>query len=202
MSSITSHNTIEMLRRLFSSYGLPKELVSDNGPQLVSKEFSQFLELNWIKHTAVPAYHPASNGAAERSVQILKRSLMKNVLEADGKATLPLSHCLENFLIVYRSTPHSVAGRTPKELFLKNQIQTRFSLLKPELTRHVKQKQSEQNRHHDHRAPPIRFFRRRGCAYPKFQRGTKEMDSWNSFKETEKCYLSDTRGTENTHNTC
>lgn len=83
--STTSHNTIEALRGLFASYGLPEELVSDNGPQLVSHEFTQFLERNGIKHTTVPAYHPASNGAAERSVQILERALMKNVLEADGE---------------------------------------------------------------------------------------------------------------------
>uniref|UniRef100_A0A3B5QLP2 Integrase catalytic domain-containing protein n=1 Tax=Xiphophorus maculatus TaxID=8083 RepID=A0A3B5QLP2_XIPMA len=158
MTSITSHNTIEILRRLFSSYGLPEELVSDNGPQLVSQEFRQSLELNGIRHTAVPAYHPASNGAAERSVQILKRSLMKNVLEADGKATLPLSHRLANFLIMYRSTPHTVTGCTPAELFLKRQIRTRFSLLKPELAQHIKQGQFKQKRHHDRRAPFLRVF--------------------------------------------
>ncbi|KAL4007050.1 solute carrier family 7 (D/L-type amino acid transporter), member 10 [Sarotherodon galilaeus] len=158
MPSITSHNTIEVLRGLFASYELPEELVSDSGPQLVSKEFNRFLELNGIRHAAVPAYHPASNGAAERSVQILKRSLMKNVLEADGKATLPLSHRLANFLIMYRSTPHTVTGRTPAELFLKRQIRTRFSLLKPELSRHIEQKQSEQKRHHDYRTQPVRVF--------------------------------------------
>lgn len=107
MSSITSHNTIEVLRSLFSAYRLPEELVSDNGPQLVSRELSQFLEKNGIKHTAVPAYHPSLNGAAERSVQISKRALMKDVLEAKGKAFLPLNHRLANFLLMYTVyTPH------------------------------------------------------------------------------------------------
>ncbi|XP_039893254.1 uncharacterized protein K02A2.6-like [Simochromis diagramma] len=202
MPSITSHNTIEVLRGLFASYGLPEELVSDNGPQLVSKEFNQFLELNGIRHTAVPAYHPASNGAAERSVQILKRSLMKNVLEADGKATLPLSHRLANFLIMYRSTPHTVTGRTPAELFLKRQIRTRFSLLKPELSRHMEQKQSEQKRHHDYKTQPVRVFSEGDAVRIRnFRGGGNKMDSGNSSEENGKCYLPDTRGTENTHNT-
>ncbi|GAA6080039.1 uncharacterized protein K02A2.6-like, partial [Tachysurus ichikawai] len=39
VSSTTSHKTIEVLRSLFSAYGLPEELVSDNGPQLVSREY-------------------------------------------------------------------------------------------------------------------------------------------------------------------
>ncbi|XP_039457649.1 uncharacterized protein K02A2.6-like [Oreochromis aureus] len=179
--SITSHNTIEVLRGLFASYGLPEELVSDNGPQLVSKEFNQFLELNGIRHTAVPAYHPASNGAAERSVQILKRSLMKNVLEADGKATLPLSHRLANFLIMYRSTPHTVTGRTPAELFLKRQIRTRFSLLKPELSRHIEQKQSEQKRQHDCRTQPVHVFSEGDAVRIRNFRGGKQNGLMEQF---------------------
>lgn len=70
-------------------------------------------ELNGIRLTAVPAHHRASNGAAKKSVKILKWSLMKNVLEADAKATLALSHRLGNYLIMYRSTPHTVTGRPP-----------------------------------------------------------------------------------------
>ena len=53
-------------------------------PQLASEEFSQFLKQNGVKFTRVPPYHPASNGAAERSVQTAKTFLTKQVLE--GKA--------------------------------------------------------------------------------------------------------------------
>ena len=59
-------------------------MVSDNGPQLASEEFSQFLKQNGVKFTRVPPYNPASNGAAERSVQTAKTFLTKQVLE--GKA--------------------------------------------------------------------------------------------------------------------
>ena len=78
MTTTTSGKTIEVLRGIFASYGLPKELVSDNGPQLASAEFRQFLQCNGVKHTLVPAYNPASNGAAERSVQIVKSTLKKH----------------------------------------------------------------------------------------------------------------------------
>ena len=43
MVSITSLKTIEVLRSLFARYGIPEEVVSDNGQQLASEEFSQFL---------------------------------------------------------------------------------------------------------------------------------------------------------------
>ena len=43
MNSTTSKKTIEELRKLFSQFGLPLVIVSDNGPQFVSKEFENFI---------------------------------------------------------------------------------------------------------------------------------------------------------------
>ena len=51
MRSTTADATIEVLRALFSRYGLPLEVVSDNGPQFVAREFQTFLKMNCIKHT-------------------------------------------------------------------------------------------------------------------------------------------------------
>ncbi|XP_015757932.1 PREDICTED: uncharacterized protein K02A2.6-like [Acropora digitifera] len=109
MSSTTSLKTIEALQSLFSRYGIPEDLVFENGPQLAAGEFTKFMRQNSIKFTRVPPYHPASNGAAERSVQTAKVALTKQVL--DGKvSTLTLEHRLANFLILNRSTPHTVTG--------------------------------------------------------------------------------------------
>ena len=58
MTSTTAIKTIETLRRLFSSYGLPEELVSDNGPQFTSEEFASFTKANGIRYIRV-AHHPA-----------------------------------------------------------------------------------------------------------------------------------------------
>ena len=46
MSNMTAGKTIAKLREIFSRYGLLKQLVSDNGPQLVSEEFESFLLKN------------------------------------------------------------------------------------------------------------------------------------------------------------
>ena len=126
MSSTTSLKASEVLRSLFSRYGIPEELVSDNGPQLAAEEFTKFMRQNGIKFTRVPPYHPASNGASERSVQTAKVALTTQVL--DGKArTLTLEHRLVNFLILNRSTPHTVTGQSPAELFLGRQIRNCFT---------------------------------------------------------------------------
>lgn len=174
MTSITSTNTIEVLRGMFAAYGLPEECVSDNGPQLTSSEFATFMKENGIKHTLVPAFHPASNGAAERSVQILKRALLKQILEEKGKSPISLKHRLANFLLRYRSTPHTVTGRTPAELFLKRQIRTRFSLLRPNLAETVAEKQAKQKQNHDHGTLRLRVFQEGDHVRVRNFRGGKE----------------------------
>ncbi|XP_056612166.1 uncharacterized protein K02A2.6-like [Triplophysa dalaica] len=124
MQTCTSTKTIDVLRNLFAAYGLAREVVTDNGPQFTSVEFEEFLLLNGVKHTKSPAYHPASNGLAERLVQNLKRALAKN--KAGGGKSL--QHCVANFLYGYRNTPHTATHKTPAELFLKRSVRTRLSL--------------------------------------------------------------------------
>ena len=63
--SITAPTTIQCLRTIFSTHGVPEVLVSDNGPTFTSEEFAVFLKRNDKRS---PAYHPSSNGLAEKSI--------------------------------------------------------------------------------------------------------------------------------------
>jgi len=68
MKSITSTATIEKLREMFPTHGIPATLVSHNGSSFTSSEFQEFTTRNGIKHIKVAPYHPASNELAERAV--------------------------------------------------------------------------------------------------------------------------------------
>ena len=75
MSTTTTTKTITELRDLFARFGIPEQVVSDNGPQFTSEEFTSFMKSNGIKHTRCAPYHPSSNGAVERFNQTFKQSL-------------------------------------------------------------------------------------------------------------------------------
>ena len=124
---------------------LPEEVVSDNGPQFTSNEFGEFMSKNGIKHTLVPPNHPQSNGAAERSVRVVKEALVKQVLESNRARAM--EHRLPDFLLRYRTTPHSTTGATPAELLMKRRLRTRLSLVKPDLAQEIENKQSKQKQY-------------------------------------------------------
>ena len=73
-----------------------------------------------------------SDGAVERSVQTAKLALTEQVLDWKG-SKFNLKHRLTNFLIPFLSTPLTVTGRSPAELFRGRQIRNLFTLLKPDL---------------------------------------------------------------------
>ena len=47
MQSITAEKTIEKLQSIFSTHGLPKQIVTDNGTSFTSEKFKQFFHQEW-----------------------------------------------------------------------------------------------------------------------------------------------------------
>ena len=131
MTQTTSTKTISILRQLFASYGFPDQIVSDNVPQFISKEFKDFMQANGIRHIRSAPYHPASNGLVERFVRTFKEAM-----KAGKHDNLSLSHRVQNFLFTYRTTPHSTTKVAPCMLFLKRGLRTRLDLLRPKCSRH------------------------------------------------------------------
>jgi len=147
MTSTSAEQTVMALRQLFANYGLPQQIVSDNGPQFTAVDFQQFLKKNGVKHIQITPYHPSSNGLAERFVRTFKQAMKAG--EAEG---LPLIHRLQNFLLGYRATPHMTTNRSPSSLFLYRQVRTHLDLIQPSCDKNVLQQQTTQQLQHDKRA--------------------------------------------------
>lgn len=150
---MTAKKTIDLLRHLFAAYGLPRELASDNGPPFTSSQFETFLRNNGVKHTLSPPYHPATNGAAERAVQIVKKAWTKQEVQS-----VPTHQRLVRFLFSNRNTPHTVTECSPAELFLRHQPCTCLTLLKPDLSETVVRHQLQQKKADDRHTKPVKHF--------------------------------------------
>lgn len=125
MSSTIAEKVVEVLRKLFAQHGLPRTIVSDNGPPIHSEVFEECLKGNGIQHKFCAPFHPATNGAAERAVQVRKQGLRK---QTEGSLQTKLSRVL----MAYRSTPHTSTGFAPSELLFKRRVRTGLHLLHPE----------------------------------------------------------------------
>ena len=143
--SSTTQVTIEQLRGLFATHGLPETIVTDNGTCFTSAEFQQFVERNNIQHITSPAYHPSSNGLAERAVQLVKRGLVKL---KDGTMETVLSR----YLMTYRVTPHSTTGSSPSELLMGRKQRTLLHAVHPSISSNVFQNKENMTEYYNKRS--------------------------------------------------
>ncbi|XP_015676360.1 uncharacterized protein K02A2.6-like [Protobothrops mucrosquamatus] len=77
VSTTMTARTIQVLRGIFATHGLPDVIVSDNGAQFTSSEVQSFLRANMIRHATSAPFHLASNGQVERMVHTTKESLKR-----------------------------------------------------------------------------------------------------------------------------
>lgn len=114
-SGCNSSQVILKLKSIFSRHGIPHTLVSDNGPPFNSKDFKEFCE-NWqIDHKTSSPYLPRSNGLAERSIQTIKKLLLKSY-ESKSDPYVALLH--------HRTTPKGTLP-SPAELLMSRSLRTK-----------------------------------------------------------------------------
>ncbi|KAL6549302.1 hypothetical protein OROHE_008419 [Orobanche hederae] len=71
---------LEFLKKnIFTQFGTPRAIISDEGKHFVNKQFSALLLKYGVRHKVALAYHPQTNGQAEISNREVKQILEKNV---------------------------------------------------------------------------------------------------------------------------
>ncbi|KAL0172892.1 hypothetical protein M9458_033203, partial [Cirrhinus mrigala] len=87
----TAMETAETLfQHFFRHFGLPKEIVSDRGPQFISHVWKAFFKLLGVTVNLSSGYHPQTNGQTERKIQELGRYLLEqNSLRQDTTGLTP-----------------------------------------------------------------------------------------------------------------
>lgn len=101
-SQVSTKVIIEFLKKAIMEEGLPKELVSDNGPQFVSRELSQFLAERGVKHRRTAVYNPQCNGLVERFNRVLGGFIRTAVMCSRQN----IKESIDQQVFNYRNTPH------------------------------------------------------------------------------------------------
>ena len=103
---------------IFTSFGVPREIVIDQGSQFTSKMVKGLVEDYKIKHRKSTPYHPQANGQVESTNKVIEGILTKTVHlhRRDWEERLPEA------LWAYRTTWRNTMGHTPYELFYGKQV--------------------------------------------------------------------------------
>ena len=95
-------------------YGVPNYLLTDNGPQFAAKFFDTVCGMLGVKHFFTTAYHPQTNGQAERFNKTILDRIRHYVVEHQAdwdKFIQPLAYA-------YNMQVHRVTNTTPFDLVL------------------------------------------------------------------------------------
>ncbi|KAJ0930062.1 putative integrase, catalytic core, ribonuclease H-like superfamily, integrase zinc-binding protein [Helianthus annuus] len=99
-------------RNIITRFGIPSEIVCDNGSQFIGSRTTNFCDSWGIKMITSTPVHPQANGQAESSNKIIINNLKKKLGSKKGKFAEELPYVLW----ADRTTPKNATGQTPFSL--------------------------------------------------------------------------------------
>ena len=70
---------INFIFEIFLRYGLPREIITDGGPQFVGHKIAATLKNHHVIHRITSPYHQQENGKVEITNKVIETILMKTV---------------------------------------------------------------------------------------------------------------------------
>ena len=115
-----SNTVVSHTKNIFSKYGIPKEVVSDNGPEFAASEYKAFTKEWDFNHTTSSTEFPQSNGQVERTIQTVKKTLKKCKVSGDD---------IYLALLTLRTTPLQTSSSSPATIMFNRDIRTNLPKL-------------------------------------------------------------------------
>ncbi|RWR99260.1 hypothetical protein B4U79_01721 [Dinothrombium tinctorium] len=108
----TAETAIDFIRsQIIPHWGMPKFLVTDNGPAFIADSFNKFLHELKIIHTKTTPYMPQSNGQVERCNGTIQGILKAAIESEQNKKNWDLE--IPFIVSAYNSSPHAVTKISP-----------------------------------------------------------------------------------------
>ncbi|CAH8502093.1 unnamed protein product [Dicrocoelium dendriticum] len=105
--------THAVMNHLVAAHGIPKAILTDQGPCFESEEFRNCLEKLGIKKLRTTPYHPQTNGLTERNNRTIKEWIAAK--GGDWEEALPL------LLLAHRATKQASTKKSPFHLMYGRQ---------------------------------------------------------------------------------
>ena len=126
INKATTSEVTKVLKVMFSRYGVPDQVITDNGPQFTSSEFTTFAQQWGFEHVTSSPRYPQSNGKAENAVETVKMLFTK--CQDSGQSEYLA-------LLDWRNTPSEGMKTSPAQRFFGRRCRTLLpsteSLLRP-----------------------------------------------------------------------
>ena len=123
----TRRTVLNALKGVYCNFGLPRRVLTDNGPFFRSQEFIEFHSKLALSFEKASAYNHKSVGSVERMVQTIKQIILKNA-ENSWLA-----------MLIFRSTDIPGINRCPSEILNGQKCRTNL----PMIDMHHKSNESE-----------------------------------------------------------
>ena len=126
LKTIDAPHVAEELMKFFSRAGVPKEILTDQGTNFMSKLLTELYRMLHIQPIHTSPYHPQTDGFVERFNRTLKAMLNKLVGD-EGK---DWDQLLPYLLFAYREVPQASTGFSPFELVYGQQVRGPLDIIK------------------------------------------------------------------------
>ena len=115
LKSMSVQHVAEQFKSIFSEYGWPDMVVSDNGPCYTAELFTNLMSEYAVNHITSSLHYPQSNGLAEKFVQIVKNLFHK--VEEEGAD-------INKYLMIYCNTPLASTSKSPMQMLQQRSAQS------------------------------------------------------------------------------
>ena len=119
LKSMSAQNIAEQFQSIFSEYGWPDTLVSDNGPCYSAKTFTNLMKEYAVNHITSSPHYPQSNGLAGKFVQIVKN--LFNKAKEEGVD-------MNKYLMIYCNTPLANTSKSPMQMLQQRSARSKLPM--------------------------------------------------------------------------
>ena len=120
-------HTVEkvLLDRLFSRFGMPEELLSDQGLEFESELVAEWCKALGVRKIRTIPYRPTTSGMLERIHRTLNQTIGKVVSEGQRD----WDQYIQPVMAAYRASKHVVTGFSPNFLMLGREVRAPIDLV-------------------------------------------------------------------------